>query len=49
MVEHVVSFINSCISFLPYEFEAVIIGFIGYVAADGLVGVVSRAWRILGR
>lgn len=39
----------NCLSFLPVGWNTMIIGVLGFVFADGLVGIIDRAWRIIGR
>ena len=49
MAQTIYLYIMRCIEWLPNTWIALIIGFLGLASADALVGIIDRAWRLIGR
>lgn len=49
MVNTIYSYIHNCMMFLPQPWNVALIGMLGFVFADGLIGIIDRAWRVIGR
>lgn len=49
MADYLVDFIKLCLSWLPDSFFSIFVVLIGIKFADSILGVVHRAWGVVGR
>lgn len=49
MALKIYQYVSDCISWLPNQWIALIIGMLGLASAEALFGLIDRAWRIIGR
>lgn len=49
MATRIYTYISECISWLPSSWITLVIGMLGLTAASALVGIIDKAWRLLGR
>lgn len=49
MADYIVDFIRLSLSWLPANFFSIFVVLIGIKFADSILGVVHRAWGVIGR
>lgn len=49
MADYIVDFIRLSLSWLPSGFFAIFVALIGIKFADSILGVINRAWKVVGR
>lgn len=49
MAEVIWSYIQLCLDWMPENWNLLAMGMLGLVFADDIVGMIDRAWRLIGR
>lgn len=49
MADYIIDFVNLSLSWLPSSFFSIFVALIGIKFADSILGVINRAWKVVGR